>query len=137
VATLTRDLDAEVLVMKGRIGGRVLELGCGTGKNTLWLAQRAQRLVACDFSPAMLARAKERVPGVEFHLCDIRGEWPVDEVDVVVVDLVLEHVDDLRPVFAQAQNKLESIESRPAASGRAICKRLMSIARNAGITGRL
>lgn len=54
----------------------------------------------------MLARAKERMPGVEFHLCDMRGEWPVDEVDVVVVDLVLEHVEHLRPVFVQAKNKL-------------------------------
>jgi ubiquinone/menaquinone biosynthesis C-methylase UbiE len=35
-----RDLDAEVLrkIMEGRVGGRVLELGCGTGKNTVWLA---------------------------------------------------------------------------------------------------
>ena len=77
--------------MEDRIGGRVLELGCGTGKNTRWLAERAQQLVACDFSLAMLARVKERVPGVEFHLCDLRGEWPVDEVDVVVVDLVFAH----------------------------------------------
>ena len=92
--------------MEDRIGGRVLELGCGTGKNTRWLAKRAQQLVACDFSLAMLARAKERVPGVEFHLCDMRGEWPVDEVDVAVVDLVLEHVEHLRPVFVQAKNKL-------------------------------
>jgi 2-polyprenyl-3-methyl-5-hydroxy-6-metoxy-1,4-benzoquinol methylase len=36
----------------------------------------------------------------------MRGEWPVDEVDVVVVDLVLEHVEHLRPVFVQAKNKL-------------------------------
>ena len=51
----------------------------------------------------MLARAKERVPGVEFHLCDMRGEWPVDEVDVVIVDLALEHVEHLRPVFCAGE----------------------------------
>ena len=108
VAHSKRDFDADISrqVMEDRIGGRVLELGCGTGKNTRWLAKRAQQLVACDFSLAMLARAKERMPGVEFHLCDMRGEWPVDEVDVVVVDLVLEHVEHLRPVFVQAKNKL-------------------------------
>lgn len=64
--------------MEGRVGGRVLELGCGTGKNTGWLAERAERLVACDFSTAMMEKARERVAGVEFYLCDIRGEWPVD-----------------------------------------------------------
>jgi len=108
VAHSKRDFDADISrqVMEDRIGGRVLELGCGTGKNTRWLAKRAQQLVACDFSLAMLARAKERMPGVEFHLCDMRGEWPVDEVDVVVVDLVLEHVEHLRPVCVQAKNKL-------------------------------
>lgn len=92
--------------MEGRVGGRVLELGCGTGKNTGWLAARAARLIACDFSAAMLARAKERVSGVEFHLGDIRRDWPVDEVDVIVIDLVLEHIEDLAPVFAQAREKL-------------------------------
>ena len=41
-----------------------MELGCGTGKNTVWLAGRARALVALDFSDGMLTRARERLAGV-------------------------------------------------------------------------
>jgi ubiquinone/menaquinone biosynthesis C-methylase UbiE len=42
-------------------GGRVLELGCGTGRVSLPLARDGVRLVGVDRSPAMLAFARRRV----------------------------------------------------------------------------
>ena len=44
----------------------VLELGCGTGEDAVWLAQRGVRVTATDISPAMLdvARAKADSAGV-------------------------------------------------------------------------
>jgi SAM-dependent methyltransferase len=42
-------------------GGRVLELGCGTGRVTLPLAKAGVPLVGIDRSAAMLARARRRV----------------------------------------------------------------------------
>src|SRR5690554_673738 len=42
--------------------GRVLEIGVGTGKNLPYYnPDRVQELVAIDFSPAMLSRARRRV----------------------------------------------------------------------------
>ncbi len=43
-------------------GSRVLELGCGTGEDALWLARRGVEVTATDASPAMLdeTRAKTR-----------------------------------------------------------------------------
>ena len=40
VANPTRDLDQQVMrrLLDGKRFGHVLELGCGTGKNTPWLA---------------------------------------------------------------------------------------------------
>jgi ubiquinone/menaquinone biosynthesis C-methylase UbiE len=38
-----------------------LEIGCGTGKNTQWLAQRADYVTAIDLSEEMLARAREKI----------------------------------------------------------------------------
>jgi|SRR5687768_5580965 ubiquinone/menaquinone biosynthesis C-methylase UbiE len=108
----TRDLDALVLrAAPFEVSGReVLEIGCGTGKNTVWLAQQARRVIAMDFSPAMLARARERVDekNVEYLQHDVREAWPLPSrtVDVVVGNLVLEHVHDLAPVYREAARVL-------------------------------
>jgi malonyl-CoA O-methyltransferase len=110
----TRDLDA-VVVREAPLriaGNRVLELGCGTGKNSAWLASLARELVALDFSAGMLAIARERVrdPNVRFVEHDIQSPWPVATIamDVVVGNLVLEHVELLEPVFAEAARVLRS-----------------------------
>jgi len=52
-----------------RVGGRVLELGCGTGRITLPLARTGARVVGIDRSASMLARGqarlrRARVPGL-------------------------------------------------------------------------
>lgn len=108
----TRDLDASVvrrapLDLKNR---DVLELGCGTGKNTVWLAEHARHVTALDFSLAMIARAHERLPtsNVKFIRHDVRELWPLPaaSVDVVVGNLILEHVHDLAPVFFEAARVL-------------------------------
>jgi ubiquinone/menaquinone biosynthesis C-methylase UbiE len=42
-------------------GCRVLEIGCGTGLDTLFLAELGARVVACDPSEEMLARTRRRL----------------------------------------------------------------------------
>ncbi|HZH04414.1 MAG TPA: class I SAM-dependent methyltransferase [Myxococcaceae bacterium] len=108
----TRDLDAQVLRRQPLSwdGLSVLELGCGTGKNTAWLAVRAASVLALDFSPGMLARARQRVPAshVRFVQHDIRAPWPAEDAgfERVVANLVLEHVEQLGPVFAETARVL-------------------------------
>ena len=108
----TRDLDAVVVRRVGLAieNKDVLELGSGTGKNTAYLAEHARRVVAMDFSEGMIARAHERIAtsNVVFKLHDVRDTWPVDSaaVDVVVANLILEHVHDLAPVFFEAARVL-------------------------------
>src|SRR5919199_884206 len=76
----TRDLDARVLrSLALPVDGRdVVELGAGTGKNTVWLAENARSVVAVDLSAGMLERARERVraPHVRFveHLAPVFAE---------------------------------------------------------------
>jgi SAM-dependent methyltransferase len=43
-----------------RPGDRILELGCGTGEDALWLARRGCRVTATDASGAMLAVAQRK-----------------------------------------------------------------------------
>lgn len=89
---------------------RVLELGGGTGKNTPWLASRAEQVLSVDFSPEMqaVARAKVVAPNVEFRIADVRDEWIFDilKPDLITCSLVLEHVENLTFVFAQANLSL-------------------------------
>ncbi len=42
-------------------GGRLLDLGCGTGLDAEHMARQGYRVVAVDWSPAMIERAKSRV----------------------------------------------------------------------------
>jgi SAM-dependent methyltransferase len=48
------------LELARRIGGRVLELGCGTGRITLPLAAAGIEIAGLDRAPAMLTRAMEK-----------------------------------------------------------------------------
>jgi ubiquinone/menaquinone biosynthesis C-methylase UbiE len=108
----TRDLDADVVRRAGPdvTGLDVLEIGCGTGKNTAWLAGQARSVIALDFSPGMLARARQqmRSDNVRFIQHDVTATWPVggESVDVVIGNLILEHVRDLDPIFAEAARVL-------------------------------
>src|SRR5207247_7257709 len=50
-------------------GGVCVEVGCGFGRMTPRLAERFDRVLALDVSPAMIeaARAAVAAPNVEFH----------------------------------------------------------------------
>ncbi|MGH9873439.1 MAG: class I SAM-dependent methyltransferase [Pyrinomonadaceae bacterium] len=108
VENRTRDLAAEALRRAdlNLDGRRIVEVGCGTGRNTEWLAERAAELIGLDFSEAMLARARARVnnPRVRFVQHDVRANWPLADAsaDVIVAMLVLEHVEHLETVFSEA-----------------------------------
>ena len=44
-----------------RHGERILELGCGTGVDASFLAQRGVSVLGCDASPRMIAMAQQRI----------------------------------------------------------------------------
>ena len=119
---LTRDLDQavtrEVLSAFGHQteGGAlfpaILEIGCGTGKNTVWLAEIGERVLALDFSGGMLARAcgKVQAQHVTFEVADLTKPWPCPDqsIDLVVCNLVLEHIHDLDFIFEQTARVLKA-----------------------------
>ncbi len=101
----TRDLEAVSLrsVLSGYRFKRILEIGCGTGKNTVFLVSISEEVVAVDLSEEMLSIAKTKVPTehVDFIQADITKSWDflTGDVDLVTFSLVLEHIKDLQPVF--------------------------------------
>lgn len=56
-----RDLVREQLRTIFRAGEQVLELGCGTGEDAVWLAQRGIQVTATDAAPAMIEVARRKV----------------------------------------------------------------------------
>lgn len=109
---LTRDLDQQVT--RDLLGDlhvtSLLEIGCGTGKNTVFLAHIARQVIAVDFSQGMIEKAKEKVKAdnVRFSMTDITQPWKFEDqsFDLIVCNLVLEHIQDLSFVFAEAARTL-------------------------------
>lgn len=105
---LTRDLDQTVTktTLANLRVESILELGCGTGKNTALLAAIGTRVFALDFSSGMIEKAKAKLDSsnVTFEIADITRRWPCENqsFDLVVCNLVLEHVQDLSFIFSEA-----------------------------------
>jgi SAM-dependent methyltransferase len=64
----TKNTAAEVAFILEHVappaGGAILDLGCGTGRHSVGLAERGYRVTGVDLSPGMLARAAERAAAV-------------------------------------------------------------------------
>jgi len=108
----TRDLEAQVLrlTLNNIPFTNCLEIGCGTGKNTAFLVQKANTITAVDLSEEMLAKAKEKIGSkkVQFNQADITGEWNFAKgpYDLITFSLVLEHIHDLDHIFSEAAQQL-------------------------------
>ncbi len=109
----TRDLDAKatILTLDNYEFSTVVEIGCGTGKNTSYLLKKADKVIGLDFSQNMLDKAKEKIKDdrVEFQKADLKQNWNIKDcfADLVTCSLVLEHIKNLDHVFDQANKKLK------------------------------
>ncbi len=110
---LTRDLDQKATreTLAGQHFESILELGCGTGKNTAFLAEIGMNVHALDFSEGMVAKAREKVKAgnVNFSMADLTKRWPCEDgtYDLIVCNLVLEHIEDLIHIFSEASRTLQ------------------------------
>lgn len=76
-------------------GGVVLELGCGSGLLTKHLVDAGHRVIATDYSPAMLDLARAYAPGTEDVRLLALPDDPLPRVDAVVsVGHVLSYLAD-------------------------------------------
>jgi SAM-dependent methyltransferase len=55
-----------------------VEMGCGKGRNVIWLAKKGIEAVGFDFSPAAIKVAKSRAKGTtaKFIVSDATKKWP-------------------------------------------------------------
>ena len=108
----TRDLDEMVTreTLKNSRFKSIFEIGCGTGKNTSLLAQIGEKVKAIDLSEGMINKAKEKLnlENVSFSVANITSTWPCEDksMDLVVCNLVLEHIEDISLIFSEASRCL-------------------------------
>lgn len=109
----TRDLDQ--MVTK-RIWGdsrfsSILELGCGTGKNTALYTQIGGWVHAVDFAKGMIEQARRKIQAsnVQFMTADISKSWPCGDqsYDLITCNLVLEHIKELDWIFSEVYRSLQ------------------------------
>jgi len=60
------------LLMTGAPGSRVLEIGCGNGKDTRYMGQKGALVAGIDISAGMLAEARKQLPESAFCQMDMR-----------------------------------------------------------------
>ena len=111
---------------EGRLGvGRVLELGCGHGRNAAFLAERGCAVDAVDFSAEAIGWATERAEAagtaVAFQCCDIfAAEFVEGSYDLVYDSGCFHH---LAPHRRPAYVDLVSRALKPGGSFALVCFR--------------
>src|ERR1700712_3693688 len=88
------------LIPAGRPGGRLLDIGTGTGRILELLAPRVRQALGIDASKAMIALARARLSGAGLSHCAVRladmYRLPLADqaFDIVVLQMVLHHAED-------------------------------------------
>lgn len=90
-------------------GVDLLEIGCGTGQITPWLCEAVApgRVVAVDFSQAMLDRARDKDIPADFRLLDICNDRPEGEFDVALCFHSFPHFRDQAGALANISAALK------------------------------
>ena len=80
--------------------GQALDAACGTGRHAGYLAQLGHEVRGIDATPAMLERARAKVPQGRFEVADLES-LPLDDasVDLAVCALAMTHLADLGPAI--------------------------------------
>ena len=96
------------LAEAGQIRGSVLDVGCGTGENLLYLAGRGHEAWGLDYVPVVIERAKAKAAerGIDAHFL-VADALELDRLGRqfdTVIDCGLFHTfaDEERPVFVKS-----------------------------------
>ncbi len=95
----------------------LLELGCGSGRDSAVLVAAGVRVVGLDRSKGAIDLARGTVPGAEFHIADIRDPFPLERARVVIASLSLHYFE-----WNETVEIVERIRTVLADGGLLICR---------------
>lgn len=73
---------------------RVLELGCGNGRDAVEILKRTSSYIGIDVSPRLIKIAKAKCPGADFRVLDFHFlDLPTSSVDIIFSFASLIHTD--------------------------------------------
>jgi len=108
------EMEMNFILGKLKPEDEVLDLGCGTGRFTVPMAERANRVTGLDLCPAMIEKAREKTLQrglrVEFREGDMTSLQFADKsFDVVTSMVALMHIplDQRQAVFSEAARVLK------------------------------
>lgn len=93
------------LEKEGAFSGEILDVGCGTGENALFLSSKGYKVVGIDFSPTAIKKAQEKGSArrltAQFQVLDAFKLTDLKQTFDSVIDSGLFHCfsDEQRPVF--------------------------------------
>lgn len=91
---------------------KILEVGCGTGRTSCYLAAQGHDVVGIDIRPDMIAKAKERAKKENLRLSFLEGDaislpFPDESFDVLLVESV-SIFTDTKKAFSEYYRVLRS-----------------------------
>jgi len=75
----------------------IIDLGCGSGNNTLWLLERGKDVIPCDYSENAIENIKKNFPEIKRTECfDMVNGFPFPDnfTDIVIADLTLHYFSE-------------------------------------------
>ncbi len=104
-ARYLRTSEAEVMERYMPAGARVLDIGCGAGRTTGFIAAHGCTVIGIDISAALIHEAKRAYPAIEFRIMDaMQLEYPDNYFDTVFFSF--NGLDNLSPL----ENRWKAIQ---------------------------
>lgn len=89
-------LDKYEPILKANKDSLIIDLGCGSGGDTLYLIERNYKVLSCDYSEEALKIVKKYIANSETRLLDLTQKLPFEyeSASVIIADLSLHYFND-------------------------------------------